>query len=216
MKNGDPRTGARYRDLRRQVAVEEAHCYYCLLPFPPGLRFPDPAYRTLEHLVPIGLGGSALDRSNVRAAHWKCNQLRMAAFRLTEGRLVPIGSRQLASRRCIPRPWINHVPDTVIVPLFEAAWRQEQDRAAHIVAALRQLELTRPKGFRSGIQPSMICTRCFGPASAHCCMDTASQRAAEMRAAGRQWKDIAMTLGYASPGAAYNAAARYQRSSNAA
>jgi len=67
----DPRTGRPYLRLREIVRAEEPTCWLCGAGFT-GV-YPDPWSFSLDHIVPITKGGSLMDRTNVRAAHYSCN-----------------------------------------------------------------------------------------------------------------------------------------------
>ena len=68
--------GAPMRRLRAQVKREEPYCWLCGGHIDPDRKAPDPLSFTLDHIVPVALGGPELDRANVRAAHMRCNQRR--------------------------------------------------------------------------------------------------------------------------------------------
>jgi 5-methylcytosine-specific restriction endonuclease McrA len=70
------RNGRPYRRLRDQVLAEERRCWLCDQPI--GLDpWPDPLSGTIDHVVPVSVDPSRiLDRSNVRAAHFRCNSRR--------------------------------------------------------------------------------------------------------------------------------------------
>lgn len=48
------------------------HCYLCKTPIDPRRRCPDWRAATIEHIVPIGAGGTHT-WDNVVPAHYKCN-----------------------------------------------------------------------------------------------------------------------------------------------
>lgn len=52
-------------------------CGICTLPVDPGLKFPDPGSPTLDHIVPMSLGGGHV-RSNAQLAHFYCNTVKGA------------------------------------------------------------------------------------------------------------------------------------------
>ncbi len=58
-----------YQANRKQVLAEEDCCALCGEPFTPA----DPA--TVDHIVPVSSGGGH-ERSNLRAAHRRCNARR--------------------------------------------------------------------------------------------------------------------------------------------
>ncbi|MFJ6566438.1 HNH endonuclease [Streptomyces sp. NPDC091292] len=74
---GNPRNG---RPYRRLVAVQKAlglPCWICGHNIPTqvdGRRHP--LAFTLDHLIPLSLGGSLLDPANARSAHRRCNSAR--------------------------------------------------------------------------------------------------------------------------------------------
>lgn len=64
------------RRLRERVRREESICWLCGGPIDPELRAPHPYSFTVDHVQPVALGGSELDRGNCRAAHRIHNQQR--------------------------------------------------------------------------------------------------------------------------------------------
>lgn len=52
-------------------------CGICTDPVDPALRYPDPMSASLDHVVPLSLGGSHT-MDNVRLAHLRCNTVRQA------------------------------------------------------------------------------------------------------------------------------------------
>lgn len=70
------RNGRPYRRLRDQVLAEERSCWLCEQPIGAD-PWPDPLSGTIDHVVPVSVAPSRiLDRSNVRAAHFRCNSRR--------------------------------------------------------------------------------------------------------------------------------------------
>lgn len=68
--------GRPMRRLRAQVKATESVCWLCGQPIDPDLRAPHPWSFTIDHVRPVALGGPELARSNVRAAHRRCNTRR--------------------------------------------------------------------------------------------------------------------------------------------
>ena len=61
------------RARRRILDRDEWRCYLCQRPIPRGVEWPHPLSGTIDHVMPVSAGGSD-DPSNLRAAHWHCNQ----------------------------------------------------------------------------------------------------------------------------------------------
>lgn len=88
--------------VKAQVFAEETHCYLCLkavdfsLPYRTLLGKENPGYRSVDHVVPLVLGGSN-DRANCRLAHLGCNKAKqdrpLTRVKAQVGRLT--GSREL-------------------------------------------------------------------------------------------------------------------------
>lgn len=51
-------------------------CGICGLPVDKSLKFPDPMSPTIDHIIPIKLGGHPSDISNLQLAHFICNRLK--------------------------------------------------------------------------------------------------------------------------------------------
>ena len=64
--------GHRRRELRRRVLAEEDVCWICGRPVDKSLPAGDPMAPELDEVVPVSLGGSPVDRANVRLAHRVC------------------------------------------------------------------------------------------------------------------------------------------------
>lgn len=68
--------GHRRRELRRRVLAEEDVCWICGRPVDKSLPAGDPMAPELDEVVPVSLGGSPVERANVRLAHRVCNERR--------------------------------------------------------------------------------------------------------------------------------------------
>lgn len=58
--------------LRREARV----CALCGLPIDPELKSPHPFSFTVDHIIPLSMGGAVADPTNMRAAHRICNSKR--------------------------------------------------------------------------------------------------------------------------------------------
>lgn len=72
-----PRSTVAWQQARLRVLAEESACHIC-----GGTLFvarsKHPQSRSVDHVVPLVLGGSLLDRRNLRLAHYGCNSSRGA------------------------------------------------------------------------------------------------------------------------------------------
>lgn len=67
------RNDKRMKDLRLLVLSEEHVCGICGDPVDKSLHFHHRMSATVDHIVPLALGGAPFDRENVRLAHRSCN-----------------------------------------------------------------------------------------------------------------------------------------------
>ncbi len=65
---GDPRNTRRYRKVAKLVLAASDRCWICKRH----------GANTVDHVVPIALGGNPYDPANMRPAHRKCNSRRGA------------------------------------------------------------------------------------------------------------------------------------------
>lgn len=70
------RGGRPYRRLHARLRREVSVCHICGLPIDPSLRAPHPLSFSLDHIVPVSMGGALTDPDNVRPAHRICNMQR--------------------------------------------------------------------------------------------------------------------------------------------
>lgn len=75
------RSGVRWLKVSAQVKAEEYLCWLCGKPIDKSLPRRQPQSFTVDHVVPLLLGGPELDRSNLRAAHMSCNSARSNRLR---------------------------------------------------------------------------------------------------------------------------------------
>lgn len=70
------RQGHAWRKLRARVISEESSCWLCRELVDKSLPYPDRWSPSVDHVVPVRLGGAQHDRTNLRLAHLTCNQRR--------------------------------------------------------------------------------------------------------------------------------------------
>ena len=78
MPSSNPRYlhGPKRERLRKQVLREESFCWLCGEEVDVKLQAGLPQSPEVDEILPISLGGSPIDRANVRLAHRLCNQKR--------------------------------------------------------------------------------------------------------------------------------------------
>ncbi|MGE5747422.1 MAG: HNH endonuclease [Solirubrobacterales bacterium] len=81
MKSKVRRGGRPYRRLAKKIRREQQVCHLCGLPIDPDLKPPHPGSFTVDHIVPLSMGGKRDDPANCRAAHRLCNMKRGAGKR---------------------------------------------------------------------------------------------------------------------------------------
>lgn len=71
------RTGHRWRMVSAQVKSEESHCWICNQYINPYCEPRSPMSFSVDHLLPLKeYPHLALERTNLRAAHLRCNVIR--------------------------------------------------------------------------------------------------------------------------------------------
>lgn len=74
---------------RRRILMSQDICGICGLPVDKSLKFPDPMSPTIDHIIPIKLGGHPSDISNLQLAHFICNRLKsdkLSPIKKSEGK----------------------------------------------------------------------------------------------------------------------------------
>jgi len=67
------RGGRPFERLKAQVKAESSHCAKCGKPLYPDLKWPHRWSTSIDHIIPLHLGGEPLDPANVQATHLTCN-----------------------------------------------------------------------------------------------------------------------------------------------
>lgn len=85
--------------LRQVVAKSKGACALCLEPVDLSLRYPDPRSRSVDHIVPLILGGPDT-LANVQLAHLRCNLQKWARL---EGETEPLtwANEKLRGKGCV-------------------------------------------------------------------------------------------------------------------
>lgn len=71
-KRGAHRT--EYAKNRKRILLSSNVCAICGKPIDKSLKFPHPMSATVDHIIPIDLGGHPSDISNLQLAHNACNR----------------------------------------------------------------------------------------------------------------------------------------------
>lgn len=102
----DPRRGRAGRPYRRLWAVvvrPGSVCWLCEEPIQWGLRRSHPMGPSLDHVIPLDLGGDPVSRSNARPAHHGCNARRGAALAAA---VVRLGRDAVRSELLVDPRWM--------------------------------------------------------------------------------------------------------------
>jgi 5-methylcytosine-specific restriction endonuclease McrA len=67
------RSGRPYRRVRAELKAQRLPCHICGKAIDYSLQANDPMSFAMDHVNPMARGGHPLARSNVRAAHRRCN-----------------------------------------------------------------------------------------------------------------------------------------------
>lgn len=75
-KRRDPRTanGHRRREIRKRVMARDEFCALCGGWVDKSLKTPHPYSAEVDEIIPVSLGGSPYDITNVQLSHRICNQ----------------------------------------------------------------------------------------------------------------------------------------------
>ena len=59
---------------KRKILSTQGVCGICGRPVDLSLHYPNPLSPTVDHIIPIALGGHPSDIDNLQLAHWTCNR----------------------------------------------------------------------------------------------------------------------------------------------
>lgn len=63
-----------YEKARAQILKTQTHCGICGKPVDPSYKYPHPLSPTVDHIIPVSLGGHPSDLDNLQLAHRCCNR----------------------------------------------------------------------------------------------------------------------------------------------
>lgn len=87
--------GHRYREAKaRFVREAEPWCGICGAEVDKGLAWPHPDSPSVDHIIPLAKGGSAMDTSTWQLAHLKCNRAKSDRLDYTPAGACPYLHRQ--------------------------------------------------------------------------------------------------------------------------
>lgn len=91
---------------RRKIFASQTVCALCGRPVDMSLRYPDPMSKTVDHIIPIALGGHPSDLSNLQLAHLSCNLAKSDRLEAAPSVARP----KAISNRNLPqsRDWANY------------------------------------------------------------------------------------------------------------
>jgi predicted nucleic acid-binding Zn ribbon protein len=109
--------GTKIRFFRRSDIYKRDgwKCQICLEPIKPSLRFPDPNCASIDHIIPVSMGGTNRPE-NLQASHLRCN--------------VSLGNRKVSSV-LRPAPLWGEI-EYVTIPKAASVWRMSE----HVVRRL--------------------------------------------------------------------------------
>ena len=85
---------------KKIIYATQTVCAICGKPVDFSLKFPDPMSPTIDHIIPIAIGGHPSDIGNMQLAHLACN--RAKADKVLNKKYIPdqsIGNRVLPQSR---------------------------------------------------------------------------------------------------------------------
>lgn len=93
---------------RKKILLMQDVCGICGLPVDKSLKFPHPLSPTVDHIIPINLGGHPSDFENLQLAHFTCN--RQKSDKILEKRRPSPGGAELTENTDIQwsRDWTKY------------------------------------------------------------------------------------------------------------
>lgn len=90
---------AEYKKNRAKILATQDVCAICGKPVDKTLTYPHPLSATVDHIIPVALGGHPSAINNLQLAHWTCNRQKSDKMNLPHER--PRGT--LVSNRLLPQ-----------------------------------------------------------------------------------------------------------------
>jgi 5-methylcytosine-specific restriction endonuclease McrA len=84
----DPRRTYKWKRLRKLLVRNATACAICGFPLLQGARARSPLTTTVDHIIPLALGGDPYARSDLRTVHYRCNSARGAGRRRARRRTI--------------------------------------------------------------------------------------------------------------------------------
>lgn len=90
-----------YVKNKKRILANRPPCAICGKPIDYDARFPAPLSPTIDHIIPIALGGHPSDMENLQPAHFCCN--RAKADKLMKDSAQYADEAQVISNRILPQ-----------------------------------------------------------------------------------------------------------------
>lgn len=87
-----------YQKQRARILNTETICAICGMPVDKSLKFPHPMSPTIDHIVPVSLGGHPSDPDNLQLAHLKCNQVKSSRLTIESNKDLIAENKQIGNR----------------------------------------------------------------------------------------------------------------------
>ncbi|NMA16867.1 MAG: HNH endonuclease [Erysipelotrichia bacterium] len=96
-----------YDKNKQKILATQSVCAICGKPVDKSLKYPHPLSATIDHIVPLDLGGHPSDIANLQLTHWTCN--RQKYNKLADGSVV-VPKDKAISNRVLPQSinWMNY------------------------------------------------------------------------------------------------------------
>jgi 5-methylcytosine-specific restriction endonuclease McrA len=96
-----------YNKNKQKILATQSVCAICGKPVDKSLKYPHPWSATIDHIVPLDLGGHPSDIANLQLTHWRCN--RQKYNKLADGSAV-VPKDKAISNRVLPQSinWMNY------------------------------------------------------------------------------------------------------------